>query len=146
MKEREKEICSLLEKKVSLFQSYLSVTKRIKEAFVDEGKGNPEAFIAERQGLIDRIEKIDTSMEGVIKGGEIQTGFGRDRETIEARQQDIKTLIETVKPMDEALIAMVRGEEEQAKRSLLKMRRSRQAVSGYQRMGESPPKFFDTLR
>jgi hypothetical protein len=54
--------------------------------------------------------------------------------------------METVKPMDEEMIAMVRGEGEQAKRSLLKMRSTRQAVSGYQRMGKSPPKFFDTLR
>lgn len=146
MKEREKEICSLLEKKLSLFQSYLSVTKRIKEAFVDEEKGTPEVFLAERQGLIDRIEEIDSSMEKVIKSGEPQTGFGRDRETIETRLQDIKTLMETVKPMDEALIAMVRGEEEQAKRSLLKMRSTRQAVGGYQRIGKSPPKFFDELR
>jgi hypothetical protein len=146
MKEREEEICSLLEKKLSLFQNYLSVTKRIKEAFMDEGKGYPGGIIAERQGLIDRIEKIDSSMEKVIKGGEIQTGFGRERETIETRLQDIKTLMETVKPLDEALIAMVRGEGEQAKRSLLKMRRSRQAVSGYQRIGKSSPKFFDTLR
>ncbi len=146
MKEREEEICSLLEKKLSLFQSYLSVTKRMKEAFVDEEKGTPEVFLAERQGLIDRIEEIDSSMEKVIKGGEIQTGFGRDRETIETRLQDIKTLMESVKPMDEALIALVRGEEEQAQRSLLKMRGTRQAVSGYQRIGKSPPKFFDTLR
>jgi hypothetical protein len=146
MKEREKEICSLLDRKLSLFQSYLSVTKRIKEAFVDEGKGNPGGFIVERQGLIDKIEKIDTSMEKVIKGGEPQAGFGSDKETIETRLQEIKTLMETVKPMDEEMIAMVLGEEEQAKRSLLKMRSTRQAVSGYQRMGKSPPKFFDTLR
>ena len=146
MADREKEICSLLEKKLSLFQSYLSVTKRIKEAFVEEDQGNPGVFIAERQGLIDRIEKIDSSMDKVIKEDEPQTGFGTYKETIETRLQDIKTLMETVKPMDEALIAMVRGEEEQAKRSLLKMRSTRQAVSGYQRMGKSPPKFFDTLR
>jgi len=131
---------------LSLFQSYLSVTKRIKEAFVDEDQGNPGGFIVERQGLIDRIEKIDTSMEKVIEGGEPQTGFGGDRETIETRLQEIKTLMETVKPMDEEMIAMVRGEEQQAKRSLLKMRSTRQAVSGYQRMGKSSPKFFDTLR
>jgi len=146
MNDREKEIYSLLDKKLSLFQGYLSVTKRIKEAFLNEGKGNPGGFITERQGLIDRIEKIDTSMEKVIKGGEIQAGFGSDKETIEIRLQEIKTLMETVKPMDEEMIAMVRGEEEQAKRSLLKMRNTRQAVSGYQGMRESPPKFFDKLR
>ena len=146
MKEREKEICSLLEKKLSLFQSYLSVTKRIEEAFVDEEKGNPGGFIAERQGLIERIEKIDSSMERVINGDEPQIGFGSERDLIETRLQDIKTLMETVKPMDEALIAMVKGEEQQAKRSLLKIRRSRQAVGGYQKMGKSSPKFFDTLR
>ena len=143
---REKEICSFLEKKLSLFQQYLSATKRIKEAFVDGEKGNPGDVIAERQGLIDRIEKIDSSMGKAIKGGEPQTGLGTYRETIETRLQDIKTLMETVKPMDEELIAIAQREEEQAKRSLLRMRSTRQGVNGYQRIGKSTPKFFDELR
>ena len=146
MKDREKDICSFLDKKLSLFEEYLSVTRKLKDAFVDEGNGNPGVFIAERQGLIDRIEKIDFAMDKVTKSGESQTGFGAIRETIETRLKDIKALMERVKPIDEELIAMVREAEEQAKRSLLKMRRSRQAVNGYQRMGKSTPKFFDELR
>jgi hypothetical protein len=146
MNDREKEVYSLLDKKLSLFQNYVSITRKIKEAFVEEGKGNPGGFIAERQGLIDRIEKIDASVDKVIKKGEPQIGFGKDRERIETCLQDIKILMETVKPMDEALVAFVKEEEEQAKSFLLKMRRSRQAVGGYQRMGKSFPKFFDTLR
>ena len=146
MKDREKEIYSLLEKKLSLFQSYLSVTKRIGEAFVEDGNGNPGAFIAERQGLIDQIEKIDSSMKKVIRGGESPMSAGIKLEKIETRLQDIRNLMEEVQPIDEALIAMVQREEEEAKGALLKMRQSRQAVNGYQRIGKYPPKFFDKLR
>ena len=146
MESREKEICSFLEKKLSLFQQYLSVTKKIKQAFVDDGKGNPGVFIAERQGLIDRIEKIDYALDKVIKSEESQTVSGAFSETIETRLQDIKALMERVRPIDEELIAMVGEAEEHAKRSLLEMRRSRQAVNGYQRMGKTTPRFFDELR
>ena len=146
MKDRGRDICSLLDKKLSLFEEYLSVTKKIKDAFVDEGNGNPGVFLAERQGLIDRIEKIDYAMDKVINSGESQTGFGGFRETIETRLQDIKALMERVKPMDEALIAMVQEAEEASRGVLLKMRRSRQAVNGYHRMEKSTPKFLDELR
>ena len=146
MKDRGTDICSLLEKKLSLFEAYLSVTEKIKDAFGGEGKGNPGVFIAERQGLIDRIEKIDYAMDRVVNSGESQSGFGGFRETIETRLQEIKALMERVKPMDEALIAMVREAEEESKGVLLKMRKSRQAVNGYHRMEKSTSKFFDELR
>lgn len=146
MEYREKEICLLLDKKLFLFQNYLSVTKRIKEAFLDEGKGNPGVFIAKRQNLIDRIDKIDSSMGRVIKSDASYTESEFFSETVEKRLQDIKAIMERVKPMDEALIAMVREGEEQAKKALLKMQKSRKAVNGYQRMGKYAPKFFNELR
>ena len=146
MSSREKDIRSLLEKKLFLFQQYLSATNRIKEAFVAEGKGNPGVFIAERQGLIDGIEKIDSAMKRVIEEDGHQSVSEKNREKIETYLQDIKKLMETVKPIDEALITMVGREEEEARMSLLKMRNARRAVNGYQRMGKSIPRFFDKLR
>ena len=148
MEYREKEICTLLDEKSSLFQRYLSATKRIKEAFVGEGegKGNPGVFIAERQSLIERIEKIDKAVERVIKSDASHGESGSFSENIETRLQDIKAMMERVKPMDEALMAMVREGEEQAKKALLKMQKSRNAVNGYQRMGKFTPRFFDELR
>ena len=146
MSSKEKDICSFLEKKLSLFQQYLSVTNRIKDAFVAEGKGNPGVFIAERQGLIDGIEKIDSAMKRVIEEDGRQSVSEKNREKIETYLQDIKKLMETVKPIDEELITMVGREEEEARMSLLKMRNARLAVNGYQRMGESIPRFFDKLR
>lgn len=142
----DKEICLFLEKKLSLFQRYLSVTKRIKEAFEDEGKGNPGVFIVERQGLINSIEKIDSTIEKVSMEGMPQSGLSEYREKIETHLQDIRALMETVKPLDDDLIAMVGRKEEQAKKSLLKMQNARRAVNGYQRTGKSIPKFFDALR
>ena len=146
MSSKEKDICSYLEKKLSLFQQYLTVTNRIKDAFVAEGKGNPGVFIAERQGLIDGIEKIDSAMKRVIEEDGRQSVSEKNREKIETYLQDIKKLMETVKPIDEELITMVGREEEEARMSLLKMRNARLAVNGYQRMGESIPRFFDKLR
>jgi hypothetical protein len=146
MPSKERDICSFLEKKLLLFQRYLSVTNRIKEAFMEEGKGNPGAFIAERQGLIDGIQKIDSAMERAMEGDGPQSASYGKREKIESHLQAIRTLMERVKPIDEALITMVGREEEEAKRSLLKMRNARRAVSGYQGTGKSIPRFFDKLR
>ena len=147
MPSNERDICSFLEKKLSLFQQYLSVTNRIKEAFIEGGKGNPGIFIAERQGLINGIEKINAAMKRVSeKENGRQSVSEKNREKIEAHLQDIRKLMETVKPIDQELITMVGRAEEEAKRSLLKMRNARQAVSGYQRMGTSIPRFFDKLK
>ena len=146
MKYTEKDICSFFEKKLSLFQQYVSVTKKIKDAFMDEGKGNPGVFIAERQGLINGIQKIDSVIEKLMDENRPQSGGEGYREAIETRRQDIKALMETAKPIDDELIAFVGQEKEEAKRALLKLRNARQAASGYQRMGKSIPRFFDKLR
>ena len=106
----------------------------------------PGVFIAERQGLIDGIEKIDSAMKRLIEEDGRQSVSEKNREKIETYLQDIKKLMETVKPIDEELITMVGREEEEARMSLLKMRNARLAVNGYQRMGESIPRFFDKLR
>ena len=146
MAHTDKDICLFLEKKLSLFQRYLSVTKRIKEAFEDEGKGTPGVFIVERQGLIDSIEKIDSAIETVSKDGRRLSELEEYREKIETHLQEIRTIMETVKPIDDELIAMVGRKEEQARKSLLKMQNARRAVNGYQKTGKSIPKFFDALR
>jgi ribosomal protein S20 len=146
MSSNKKNICSLLEKKLSLFQRYLSVTNRIKEAFVEEGKGNPGVFISERQGLIDGIEKIDSAMKRIVEEDGRRFVSERNRDKIETHLQDIRKLMETVESIDEELVTMVGREEEEAKRSLLKMQNARRAVSGYQRTGKSAPRFFDKLR
>jgi hypothetical protein len=62
-----KKICSFLEKKLALFNKYLSITKRMKESLKGKEAGNPGVYISERQDCIKRIERIDLSMEKIIK-------------------------------------------------------------------------------
>jgi hypothetical protein len=62
-----KKICSFLEKKLALFNKYLSITKRMKESLKGKEAGNQGVYISERQDCIKRIERIDLSMEKIIK-------------------------------------------------------------------------------
>ena len=113
---------------------------------MEEGKGNPGVFISERQRLIDGIEKIDSAVKRIMEEEGRRSVSERNRDKIETHLQDIRKLMETVKSVDEELVHRVGREEEEAKRSLLKMQNARRAVSGYQRMGKSAPRFFDKLR
>ena len=70
MKEEDtgKEICSFLEKKVTLFSRYLSLTERMSAALGEEEKDLKD-LISKRQGCMEKIEKIDLSMQQTAGAG-----------------------------------------------------------------------------
>ena len=60
-----REICSFLEKKVALFSRYLSLTERMNEALGEDDKDLKD-LISKRQGCMEKIEKIDMSMQQAV--------------------------------------------------------------------------------
>ena len=135
-----KEICSFLEKKLSLFNRYLSITKRMKQTLNDKEAGNLGGLVSERQDCINKIERIDLSMEKIGKGE------GGGEGLIDGYLKDIKSIIETIVPIDRELIVMAKEEGESIKTELLKMRNVRQASQGYRNEGRYSPRFLDTRR
>ncbi len=144
----EKEVCSFLEKKLALFNQYLSITKRLKETLRDKEASSLEVFISERQGCIKRIERIDLSMEKIIKAGSNKLYHISDRlkGLIDSFITDIKGIMEKADLIDRELMVMVKEEGESIKTELLRMQNVRQAARGYKEEKTYSPRFLDTIR
>jgi len=144
----EKQVCSFFEKKLNLFTRYLSITKRMKKALRDKEAVNPGVFISERQDCINKIEKIDSSIEKIIKASTDKLNHISDKFTglIHSYLSSIKSIMETVDCIDRELMVMVKEEGEGIKKELLKMRNVRQITRGYKKEKRYTPRFLDTVR
>ena len=136
-----KEICTFFEKKLSLFKKYLSITKRMEKALKDKETAYLGSLVSERQDLINKIERINFSIEKIIK-----VSSGKFRDFIENYSKSIANIMETIVPMDRELMAIVTEESEGIKTELLNMRDVRQAAHGYKNEGRHSPRFLDMKR
>jgi len=144
----EKEICSLLEKKSVFFDQYLSITERMKESFVDKKERDLRASISQRQACVNKIQKIDASMEKIMgnSSDRVHNISEKCKGMIDGYLRSLKNIMETVELIDRELIVMVGAEGENIKGELLKLQDVRQAAKGYRDKIKSTPRFLDTIR
>ena len=146
--ESNKIICSFLEKKVSLFNQYLSITERMKEALRNKEESKLEGFLSKRQGCISKIERIDLSIKKIVKAGlsNLTNISNKYKMVIDSYLSDIRNIMTTVDLMDRELMVIVKEEGESIKAELLKMRNVRQAARGYRKDFRCPARFLDTRK
>lgn len=147
--EREKEICTYLEKKLDRFREYQSVTEKMKQAVCGNDENNElSVLINRRQRCIKVIERINASIEKILRNGSVK--FFRISKQYKALMDgylsDIKDVMIQVNHMDKELVAIVSKQGESIKTELLKMRNMRQAARGYHTKKRYPAKFLDTRR
>ena len=140
--EKEKEICTFLERKLDQFKEYQSVTEKMTQTVYDNDENNElSGLIQRRQKCINAIEKIKKS--GSIKFSSISKKYNG---LVESCLSNIKDIMMQVDLMDKELVAIVSERGEGIKSELLKMRNKRQAARGYQTITRHPAKFLDTRR
>ena len=147
--EKEKEICNFLEKKLDQFKEYQSVTAKMKQAVCGNDENNKlSGLIHRRQKCINAIEKINSSIEKIIKSGSIKfySISKKYKGVVESCLSNIKDIMMQVELMDKELVTIVSERSESIKTELLKMRNKRQAAMGYQTVTRYPAKFLDTRR
>ena len=147
--EKEKEICNFLEKKLDQFKEYQSVTEKMKQTVCGNDDNNElSGLIHRRQKCINAIEKINSSIEKIMKSGSIKFSSisKKYKGVVESCLSNIKDIIMQVELMDKELITVVSERSESIKTELLKMRNKRQAARGYQTVTRYPAKFLDTRR
>ena len=144
----EKEVCSFFEKKLALFNRYLSITKKMKEVLKNKEAGNPGVFISERQDCINKIDKIDSSIEKIIKASADKLNHISDKfkGLINGYLSSIKSIMETVDCIDRELMVMVKEEGEGIKKELLRVRNVWQVARGYKMEKRYSPRLLDTVR
>jgi len=147
--EKEKEICNFLEKKLDQFKEYQSVTEKMKQTVCGNDENSKlSGLIHRREKCINAIEKINSSIEKIMKIGSIKFSSmsKKYKGVIESCLSNIKDIIMQVELMDKELITVVSERSESIKTELLKMRNKRQAARGYQTVTRYPAKFLDTRR
>jgi len=142
------EICSFLEKKLALFNQYLSITKRMRDAFIDNSAPDPGPFISKRQACIATIGRIDASVEKFREKRPdwLHHVSGKRRASIDGYLKRLRSIMETADLMDREVMGMVKEQSEDIKSDLVEIRRVRQAARGYGDRMKSPPRFLDTTR
>ncbi len=147
--EKEKEICNFLEKKLDQFKEYQSVTEKMKQTVCGNDENNElSGLIHRRQKCINAIEKINSSIEKIMKSGSIKFSSisKKYKGLVESCLSNIKDIMMQVELMDKELVTVVSERSEGIKSELLKMRNKRQAARGYQTVTRYPAKFLDTRR
>jgi hypothetical protein len=147
--EKEKEMCTFLEKKLNKFREYQSVTEEMKKTVCGNDENNKlSGLVNRRQMCINAIETINSSIEKIIKNGSVKFSSisKKYKGFVESCLSDIKDVMIQVDLMDKELVTIVSEKGESIKTELLKMRNMRQAARGYQTNRRYPAKFLDTRR
>ena len=149
MKEEDtgKEICSFLEKKVTLFSRYLSLTERMNAALGKEEKDLHD-LISKRQSCMEKIAKIDLSMQQTVGAGPDKQNLilPKFKGLIDGYLKKLKSIMETIELLDREVTAVVKQEVKNIKADLLNRRNIRQAARGYGGRVGHPARFLDTHR
>ena len=143
-----KKICWFLEKKLALFRQYQSITMRMKETMINNGETGVAELVNKRQDCINKINKIDRSMEKTIRecGHPFQNVYIKFRGSIDRYLQHIKDIMESVYPMDRKIMVWVAEEKENFKTELLRRQNIRKAVKGYRNDVGCYARFLDTRK
>lgn len=139
--DKENNICLFLEKKILLTTQYLSATKEMKEALIQKEENNIINFISKRQDCMNKIDKIDISLQKVIR-----PGSDRFREIFNNYLARIKNLLEQIAPIDAGIMQMVKVESRNIKEELLRMNNTRYAAKGYGVKEKQTPRYLDARR
>jgi len=141
-------LCLFMEQKVSLMTQYLSITKTMKEIFMLKKEINMGDLLSKRQDCIDRIQKIDLSVQKIMNtGAEELTRISNDlKAKLDGYLHSIKSILERISPIDAEVMVMVKEESRGIKAELLKISNVRQAAKGYGTKGMYSPRYLDAKR
>ena len=114
----EKEMCTYLERKLDKFIEYQSVTEKMKRTVSgNDDKNELMELINRRQRCINAIEKINLSIEKIMKSGSIKFSSISEKYKglVESCLYSIKDIIIQVELMDRELVAIVSERSERIK-------------------------------
>ena len=141
-------MCSLLEKKLALFNRYVSITKRMKDAFIDNGLQDPRPLISKRQACIASIGRVDVLVDKILERSSDWPHLisAKCRASIAGYLKHLTSVMVTVDQMDREVMGMFKEQSEDIKSELVELHKVGQAAKGYGDKMKAPPRFLDTTR
>ena len=143
-----KEICSSLEKKLILFDRYLSISKSMEGTLEGKERKTLGTVISERQDCIEKIKRIDSSMGKFMRETTDRVSHVSEKvkSMIDEHLKNIKSVMEAIVPIDRRFTVIVKAEHDNLKTELLRIRNVRQAACGYTKETIHSPRFLDKRR
>ena len=137
---------NLLAEKICLLTDYRDTTLRMKEGLGPNHNSLLQGCIRKRQQLINRIDKIDTSIPALNPGDEPED-ISEDKidDEIATQLRNIEKLLDDICELDNQCIDLAQAERNSLKDEILRYRQKRQLTKGYRFSGVTPAKFVDTM-
>ncbi len=139
--DEEKKFGLLLEKKIFFAAQYLSATKEMKEALMLGKEKNIMTLLSKRQDCINKIKKIDRSIQNIISSASDRFG-----EIFNNYLDHIKILFEQIVPIDENMMLVIKAESKSIKEDLLKMNSVKHAAKGYGAKRVIAPRYLNSIK
>ena len=141
-------IFNLLEKKLDVFQEFLSVTLSLKEISGTNELDQVGTLLKKRFHYINVIDKIDRKIDS-LKGTDssiASTLSDEMREKISAIVKAIKKTAEKAKSLNKEVEAQLFKQNDALRKQLLTTNNARNSVKGYvsKEYGKNQPRFLDT--
>ena len=139
---------SCLRDKIQGLEEFKQFTVKIWEAIGSRDIPQIIFHVKERQGLIDRIERIDRELYRFTQGD----GFSIERLSLQSKNlarrclEQLKKALDSIVAMDKECLALARAHHEAMKSEILKVRHGLRAAKGYQLAVEHHPRFLDVKR
>ena len=137
---------NFLAEKICLLTDYRDTTLRMKEGFGPDNNSLLQGCIRNRQQLISRIEKIDTSIHALNPGDEPED-ISEDKigDEIATQIRNLEKLLDDICELDNQCIDLAQAERNILKDEILRYQQKRQLSKGYRFSGVTPAKFVDTM-
>ncbi len=148
MDEMWKKYCSRLKEKIRLLDSFAQATSKVKDAIDSKDISQTALHVKERQGIIDRIERIDTEIRQFLlrDGFSIEEVSNKTKDLVRTYLDQIKTMLKSLADVDKECLALAEIEYDALKSDILDVRRGRGVAKGYRGTCQQSPRFLDMKR
>jgi hypothetical protein len=137
-----------LEEKIRLLDCFRQATSKMKEALESNDIGQIDLHLKERQGIIQRIEKIDREIDGFVQveGFRADKVSGKAKERLRGYIERMRSTLESLSGVDKDYLHLARAEHDRMKSEILGIHCGRRAAKGYRVTGHQNPRFLDMRR
>ena len=137
-----------VEEKLRVSRELLEVTESIQGAAEGEKIARVHSLLAERQALMQRVEKIDAGIREIDEGIFSRDGrrSWRSHDRIESLWKAIEGVFRTAADLDRAAISRIASQQKEIKDELLRIRSSSKSVYAYRNGFGTGPRFMDVRR
>lgn len=139
---------SRLGEKVRLLDMYKNETDEVKRVLDAKETEVLNRRLKARQRLVDRINRVDKEIDGLMKGAEapMKVGPKETRGLIRDYTNKIRNTLESIFVTEQECRVLASTQRDVMKRSILEMRQGRAATKGYDARYHTHPRFLDVRR